>query len=707
MRYRRDGLGFFLFLIFFVLFSPDLFAEQDARVYTVAAEYDYPPFATVSGGLPEGFSIELLSAVAQAAGLNVEYKIGFWDELIEDLKHGNVDILPIVARTPARDEWLDFALPYIIMQGNVFVRKGDSSILSQADLTGKHVLVQQDDVLHEYAVQRGLTEYLVPVHTLTEAFRLLSAGQYDAVLTTSLVGQRVLATERITNVHPVMVYDDHGVSLQKLELEDFEQQFSFAVRNGDEYLVARLNEGMAAVYADGTFQTLYRKWFPFLLNERIPLTRILMSAALLLAPCLVVLVFLYLIMLRHQVRSRTAELAHSNKMLVRQNTELEKARAEALAAANTKTRFLSNMSHEIRNPLNGIIGLSNLLDKTSLTGEQRRYLELIRTSNSLLLGIVNNILDLTKIESGHFMSRKTVQPVRPMFDRLIALVQPLAVSKCLSLTFNGSASVPAEICIDERSFSQIVLNLLNNAVKFTETGSVVLSADVSGTDTLRVEIRDSGIGIPQDRLDDIFESFTQLDSTYDKRYQGSGLGLTIVRELCKRLTIALGVQSEPGRGTVFTLDIPLESSCMSPGERYTAANPVALPGSFSPRTVLVVEDNVINTMIVRKLLEEHGCRVDTALDGLEALERIDATSYDLVLMDIQMPNMNGVDCTREIRRRGISWPVIALTGYSLPETLQEFLDAGMNDCLIKPVEEEKLVAILDNPLYFSSSNRDI
>ena len=112
-------------------------------------------------------------------------------------------------------------------------------------------------------------------------------------------------------------------------------------------------------------------------------------------------------------------------------------------------------------------------------------------------------------------------------------------------------------------------------------------------------------------------------------------------------------------------------------------------------------------MIVRKLLEEHGCRVDTALDGLEALERIDATSYDLVLMDIQMPNMNGVDCTREIRRRGISWPVIALTGYSLPETLQEFLDAGMNDCLIKPVEEEKLVAILDNPLYFSSSNRDI
>lgn len=702
MKYRPDGFCFFLLLIFFVLFSPDLFAEQDARVYTVAAEYDYPPFTTVSGGLPEGFSIELLRAVARASGLTIEYKIGYWDELIEELKHGDVDILPIVARTPAREQWLDFALPYIIMQGNVFVRKGDTSIRSQADLTGKHVLVQQNDVLHEYAVQRGLTEYLVPVRTLTEAFRLLSSGQYDAILTTSLVGQRVLATEGITNIHPVMVYDDHGVSLQKLQLEDFEQQFGFAVSKGDEYLVARLNEGMAAVYADGTFQALYRKWFPFLLEDRIPLSRILGTAALLLAPCLIIFVFLYLVMLRHQVRSRTAELARSNSLLVRQNLELEKARAEALSAANAKTRFLSNMSHEIRNPLNGIIGLTNLLGKTSLSGEQQRYLELIRTSNSLLLSIVNDILDLTKIESGHFLSRKTVQPVRPLFDHLMALVEPLAVSKGLNLSSSITASVPDGICIDERAFSQIVLNLLNNAIKFTETGSVSLTADLYGTDTIRIEIRDSGIGIPQDRIDDIFESFTQLDSTYDKRYQGSGLGLTIVRELCKRLDIGLGVQSEEGRGTVFTLEVPLGSSCETPVENSSSDNTVLHHSSSVPRTVLVVDDNVINTMIVRKLLEEHSCKVDTAMDGLEALERIGTTSYDLVFMDIQMPNMNGVDCTREIRRKGISCPVIALTGYSLPETLQEFLDAGMNDCLIKPVEEEKLVAILDNPLYFSS-----
>mgnify|MGYP000911727074 FL=1 len=262
-----------------------------------------------------GFSIELLREAAETAGLNLEYHFDSWDRLLELMAAGELDILPIVARTEERMRIMDFSFPYIIMKGNIFIRSGDERIRGQESLAGMEIFVQEADVIHDYAVAKGLGARMRTFPTYTEAFEALSAGEGDAVLAANLVGNQVLVERRIANVRAVSRLKDDGLSRIRVELDDFEQKFCFGFRKGDYELAAALDEGLAIAFSDGRFQAVYRRWFPYLAENRPSARLIAAYLAFILIPLLGLAALAYTVLLRKQVRAKAAEIARSYGLL--------------------------------------------------------------------------------------------------------------------------------------------------------------------------------------------------------------------------------------------------------------------------------------------------------------------------------------------------------------------------------------------------------
>jgi len=284
-------------------------AGEERTVYLSATEFDYPPFSVTDSGEADGFSVELLKAVAEEMGIVVTFKIDQWTVLKEELKNGELDILPLVGYTEERDEIYDFTVPYIVMRGNIFVRKGENGIQSQEDLFGKEILVLDGDNSQEWAWSIGLDSELTATTTYLEAFELLSSGQYDAVLAQGLVGEKLISDYGLENIEPVYIYDDNGVTRHKLNLDGYEQKFCFAVVEGDSELLSILNEGLSIVSTNGTYDELYQKWFPFLLeNENVSTAEVLKYVGYALIPILVLLITAYFITTRKTIKSKTEEI---------------------------------------------------------------------------------------------------------------------------------------------------------------------------------------------------------------------------------------------------------------------------------------------------------------------------------------------------------------------------------------------------------------
>lgn len=299
-----------LFIMIFLPFGLDAASAGDEKtVYSSATEYDYPPFSVTDGGKADGFSVDLLKAVAKEMGFDVTFKIDQWAILKDELKNGELDILPLVGYTPERDEDYDFTVPYIVMRGNIFVREDNRSIKSQEDLFGRRVLVLDGDNSQEWAWSIGLDSELTVTSTYLEAFELLSDGAYDAVLAQGLVGEKLIRDNGLDTIVPVYIYEDSGVAKRKLNLEGYEQKFCFAVVENDSELLSLLNEGLAIVSANGTYDELYQKWFPFLLEPKeISVTESIRYLVYILFPVLVILVTAYFVATRHTIQLRTKEI---------------------------------------------------------------------------------------------------------------------------------------------------------------------------------------------------------------------------------------------------------------------------------------------------------------------------------------------------------------------------------------------------------------
>lgn len=302
----------FLCLLLLSIFSFSNFVDIDASgeetIYLSATEYDYPPFSVITDGEANGFSVQLLKAVAEEMGINIVFKVDQWSIIKEELKNGELDVLPLVGYSEERDVFFDFTVPYIVMRGNIFVRIGDTSIKSEDDLFGKEILVLDGDNSEEFAIDLGLDEELTTVATYTDAFRLLSEGSFDAVLAQGLVGEKIISDEGFNNLGAVYLYDDDGVTRSKLNLTGYEQKFCFAVIEGDTELLSILNEGLAIVSTNGTYDELYQEWFPFLIDNSPSTWDILRIVLMITIPVIVVLFVFSYVSVRRSVKRKTAHI---------------------------------------------------------------------------------------------------------------------------------------------------------------------------------------------------------------------------------------------------------------------------------------------------------------------------------------------------------------------------------------------------------------
>jgi signal transduction histidine kinase/DNA-binding response OmpR family regulator len=393
--------------------------------------------------------------------------------------------------------------------------------------------------------------------------------------------------------------------------------------------------------------------------------------------------------------------------IVNQSSRLREEKARAEEASRAKSEFLANMSHEIRNPLNAVLGMMSLLLDTPLSAAQREYVTTARGSGGALLSIINDLLDVSKVEAGMLEVESAPFLLRETLEGAAGIVAPKADSKGLALHCHVADSVPAAVESDPARLRQILVNLLDNAVKFSPQGEVRLSVEAkeepkgeqTGFLELLFTVRDTGIGIPADRLDRLFKPFSQADSSMARLYGGTGLGLVISRRLAERLGGRMWVESEPGRGSAFFFTIRCrparEEPARSPIETGGAEDS-PLAGHF-PLRILLAEDNSVNQRVGLLMLERLGYLADVAGNGAEALEALRRQPYDLVLMDIRMPGMDGLEATRRIRAEippeRQPW-IVAMTANVLFEQREACRAAGMDDFVQKPVGQADLRAAL-------------
>lgn len=409
------------------------------------------------------------------------------------------------------------------------------------------------------------------------------------------------------------------------------------------------------------------------------------------------------------VRSMARSMANKQK-------RLEKLHEEALATVKAEEQFLANMSHEVRTPMNAIFGMVNLLLEMDLTPTQRDYIETIHGGSELLLNVMNDVLDLSKISANKLVLKPRVFGIRKILDDMLWIYQPMASKKGLKLEGTIDSAIPDSLWGDDLRLKQVLSNLISNAIKFTPNGSVTVRviSDASGESDqlkLRFEVKDSGIGISREDENSLFDPFSQIDNSHDQ--EGTGLGLAICKNLLGLMDGEIWFESEAGLGTSFFFALSLDAASQSekmaaqvnesPGIQAKHPNPTELADGKS-RNVLVVEDNLINQKVARLSLEKLGCGVSIANNGEEAVKMVADSDlhFDLICMDVNMPIMSGIEATKRIRqldRAGTNTRILAITGMAFEEDRRKCLESGMDDFITKPYSIDDLrqqLLTLDN-----------
>jgi len=659
-------------ILFSLFLTLSLAQNTHHKILKCISTGNWAPFNVRSETGLQGIAVDYWKLVQKKAGLKSYYKIvDDFGDVLNAIKTKKADITISTTKTEDRAKYAVFSKPYITFPFVIATRNNVGFIENVGLLKDKTIAVGKN-----YTAEKILRKYyphikIIQAHNINEALKMVNEGKAFAVV----------------DILPVLAYNINRYQFTNLKIAGrlpYDFKLMFMLRKDYADLLPKINQAIDAITQQEK-DRISQKWIPIVYEQGIPVETF---KKFVIITIIVILIFIIWI---------TLHIIHI-KQQKKLQLELIKAKEDVERALKAKTEFLANMSHEIRTPLNAMFGFIQLLQEKAIDNETKKYLNIIEKSGQNVLTIINDILNFSKLESQKVKLEIIEFNPKEEIEVIYNLFRNYALQKNIFLEIEET-NLKYTIYSDPVRLKQIISNLLSNAIKFTPSHKTITLKVIYNDkkESLFISVKDEGIGIEKDKLDIIFESFTQADTSTTRKYGGTGLGLTISYKLVKLLGGEIKVESEVNKGSKFYFSIPAKKGKPIIQKPKTQLKTKDKKYNYH---ILLVEDNKANQLFMKSLLQNLGVSFDIANDGIEAINKVKNNKYDLIFMDINMPNLDGIEATKKIlayeKENNIPHtPIIALTANALEEDKEMFLSIGMDFYLPKPIDLEKLKDILN------------